>query len=128
MLTAAIATGVLSASASGIDLPSRSPTSRRSSSARLAGVDLPVLRRRVPGEDAGVPVARLDARRLQGDAAAGARGLLGVLSKVAAYGFLRVALPLFPDAAVHFQELLLLIALASILYGSVMAFSTTDAR
>ena len=52
----------------------------------------------------------------------------GVLSKVAAYGFLRVAFPLFPDAAVHFQELLLLVALASILYGSVLAFSTTDSR
>jgi NADH-quinone oxidoreductase subunit M len=52
----------------------------------------------------------------------------GVLSKVAAYGFLRVAFPLFPDAAVHFQELMLLIALASILYGSVLAFSTTNAR
>jgi len=52
----------------------------------------------------------------------------GVLSKVAAYGFLRIALPLFPDAAAHYQELLLLIALASILYGSVVAFTTTDAR
>jgi NADH-quinone oxidoreductase subunit M len=52
----------------------------------------------------------------------------GVLSKVAAYGFLRVMLPLFPDAAVEFQTLLLLIALASVLYGSVMAFTTTDTR
>jgi NADH-quinone oxidoreductase subunit M len=52
----------------------------------------------------------------------------GVLSKVAAYGFLRVVLPLFPDASVHFQMLLLLIALASILYGSVVAFTQTDAR
>ena len=52
----------------------------------------------------------------------------GILSKVAAYGFLRVALPLYPDASAHFQELMLLIALASILYGSVMAFSTTNAR
>lgn len=52
----------------------------------------------------------------------------GILSKVAAYGFLRVALPVFPDASEHFQELLLLIALASILYGSAMAFSTPDAR
>jgi NADH-quinone oxidoreductase subunit M len=52
----------------------------------------------------------------------------GVLSKVAAYGFLRVALPLFPDAAVHYQTLLLLIALASILYGSAMAFTTTESR
>jgi NADH-quinone oxidoreductase subunit M len=52
----------------------------------------------------------------------------GILSKVAAYGFLRIALPLYPDAAVHFQELLLLIALASILYGSVLAFTNPDAR
>jgi NADH-quinone oxidoreductase subunit M len=51
-----------------------------------------------------------------------------ILSKVAAYGFLRIALPLYPDAAVHFQELLLLIALASVLYGSVLAFTTTNAR
>jgi NADH-quinone oxidoreductase subunit M len=52
----------------------------------------------------------------------------GVLSKVAAYGFLRVALPLFPDGAQQFQTLLLLIALASILYGSAMAFTTTQTR
>ena len=52
----------------------------------------------------------------------------GVLSKVAAYGFLKVCLPLFPDAAENFQMLLLLIALASILYGSAMAFTTTEVR
>jgi NADH-quinone oxidoreductase subunit M len=52
----------------------------------------------------------------------------GVLAKVGAYGFLRIVLPLFPDAVVHFQELILLVALASILYGSVMAFTQTDVR
>jgi NADH-quinone oxidoreductase subunit M len=52
----------------------------------------------------------------------------GVLSKVAAYGFLRICLPLFPDATTDFQMLLLLIALASILYGSAMAFTTTETR
>jgi NADH-quinone oxidoreductase subunit M len=52
----------------------------------------------------------------------------GVLSKVAAYGFLRICLPFFPDASEHFQTLLLLIALASILYGSAMAFTTTELR
>ena len=51
-----------------------------------------------------------------------------VLSKVAAYGFLRVVLPIFPDATTHFQEVILLIALASILYGSAMAFTQTNAR
>ncbi len=52
----------------------------------------------------------------------------GVLSKVGAYGFLAIVLPLFPQAAAHFQVLMLLIALASIVYGSALAFSQTDAR
>ncbi len=52
----------------------------------------------------------------------------GVLSKVGAYGFLRVVLPIFPDATNHFQEVILLIAVVSVLYGSVMAFTQTSAR
>jgi NADH-quinone oxidoreductase subunit M len=51
-----------------------------------------------------------------------------VLSKVAAYGFLRVVIPIFPDAAAHFQDLMLVLALGSILYGSAMAFTTSEAR
>jgi NADH-quinone oxidoreductase subunit M len=52
----------------------------------------------------------------------------GVLSKVGAYGFLAIVLPLFPHAAAHFQTLMLVIALLSIIYGSLQAFSQTDAR
>ena len=52
----------------------------------------------------------------------------GVLSKVAAYGFIRICLPFFPHASQHYQTLLLLIALASVLYGSAMAFTTTSTR
>jgi NADH-quinone oxidoreductase subunit M len=52
----------------------------------------------------------------------------GVLSKVAAYGFLRIVLPLFPYASIHYQTLMLLIALASILWGTSLAFTTQDAR
>ncbi len=51
-----------------------------------------------------------------------------VLSKVGAYGFLRVSLPLFPDAVENYQEIVLLIALGSILYGSFMAFTQTNVR
>jgi NADH-quinone oxidoreductase subunit M len=51
-----------------------------------------------------------------------------VLSKVAAYGFLRIVLPVLPDATQDFQTLMLLIALASILYGSAQAFTQTNAR
>ena len=54
--------------------------------------------------------------------------LSGVLSKVGAYGFLRVALPVFPEATVTFQELVMVIAVASVLYGSVMAFTQTNVR
>jgi NADH-quinone oxidoreductase subunit M len=52
----------------------------------------------------------------------------GVLAKVGAYGFLRIVLPLFPAATIQFQEVVLAIALASILYGSVMAFTQTNVR
>jgi NADH-quinone oxidoreductase subunit M len=52
----------------------------------------------------------------------------GVVSKVAAYGFLRIALPVFPDAAADFQTLIYVLALASILYGSAQAFTQTNAR
>jgi NADH-quinone oxidoreductase subunit M len=52
----------------------------------------------------------------------------GVVSKVAAYGFLRIVLPLFPAAAHSFQIVLLILALLSILYGSIQAFTQTNAR
>ncbi len=53
----------------------------------------------------------------------------GVLSKVAAYGFLRIVLPLFPEASASWTgTLVFYLALASILYGSVMAFTTYEAR
>jgi NADH-quinone oxidoreductase subunit M len=49
-------------------------------------------------------------------------------SKVGAYGFLRVSLPVFPDASILFQEAILAIGVAGILYGSVMAFTQTSVR
>ena len=52
----------------------------------------------------------------------------GVLSKVAAYGFLRVAAPVLPDAMESFQTLILILALLSIIYGSAMAFTQTEIR
>jgi NADH-quinone oxidoreductase subunit M len=51
-----------------------------------------------------------------------------VLSKVAAYGFLRVVLPVFPEATDDFQLVMLLIGLVSILYGSAQAFTQTNTR
>jgi NADH-quinone oxidoreductase subunit M len=47
---------------------------------------------------------------------------------VGVYGFLRIALPLLPDAAARYQDLILGIAVVSILYGSVLAFSQDNLR
>jgi NADH-quinone oxidoreductase subunit M len=52
----------------------------------------------------------------------------GVVAKVASYGFLQIVLPLFPHAAHHFQLLMLIIALVSIMWGTAMAFTTGDSR
>jgi NADH-quinone oxidoreductase subunit M len=52
----------------------------------------------------------------------------GVVSKVAAYGFLRIVLPLFPYAAVHFQTLMLLICVVSIVWSTSVAFTTDRTR
>ena len=51
-----------------------------------------------------------------------------VLSKVGMYGFLRIVVPLLPQAAQHYQTLMIVIAVVSILYGSALAFSQDDAR
>ena len=54
--------------------------------------------------------------------------LSAVLSKVGMYGFLRIVLPLMPDASEHFRDLMLAIAVISILYGSVLALSQDHVR
>jgi NADH-quinone oxidoreductase subunit M len=54
--------------------------------------------------------------------------LSGVLSKVGVYGFLRIVLPILPQGAHHFQDLMIVIAVVSILYGSVLAFSEDNIR
>jgi NADH-quinone oxidoreductase subunit M len=54
--------------------------------------------------------------------------LSAVLSKVGVYAFLKIVLPLMPAAAHHFQTLLIVIAVFSILYGSILAFSQDEPR
>jgi NADH-quinone oxidoreductase subunit M len=51
-----------------------------------------------------------------------------VLSKVGAYGFLRTVLPILPDATVDYQEIMIILGIAAILYGSAMAFTQTNMR
>lgn len=52
----------------------------------------------------------------------------GVVAKVASYGFLQIVLPLFPHAAHHYQLLMMLICVGSIMWGTAMAFTTNDSR
>jgi NADH-quinone oxidoreductase subunit M len=54
--------------------------------------------------------------------------LSAVLSKVGVYGFLRIVLPVMPDGAEYWQELFIILAVFSILYGSVLAFSQDNIR
>jgi NADH-quinone oxidoreductase subunit M len=54
--------------------------------------------------------------------------LSGVLSKVGVYGFLRIVLPVMPEGAQYWQELFIILAVFSILYGSILAFSLDNIR
>jgi NADH-quinone oxidoreductase subunit M len=47
--------------------------------------------------------------------------MAGVLSKMGAYGFLRLALPLAPEGAAAFASLFMALAAVSIFYGAVLA-------
>jgi NADH-quinone oxidoreductase subunit M len=54
--------------------------------------------------------------------------LSAVLSKVGVYGFLRIVLPVMPEGSQHWQELFIIVAVFSILYGSILAFSQDNVR
>ncbi|MEV4420273.1 NADH-quinone oxidoreductase subunit M [Patulibacter sp. NPDC049589] len=52
----------------------------------------------------------------------------GVLSKVAIYGFLQIALPLLPQGTADLRWVVLILAVLSILYASSLALTTFNAR
>jgi NADH-quinone oxidoreductase subunit M len=54
--------------------------------------------------------------------------LAAVLLKMGAYGFLRFALPLFPDAVMKFLPYLAVLSLIGIIYGGLMALIQKDAK
>jgi NADH-quinone oxidoreductase subunit M len=59
---------------------------------------------------------------------AGSVVLAGVLLKMGTYGFLRFALPLFPDAAVQFTPWMMGLAVTGIVYGSLVAMVQEDIK
>jgi len=59
---------------------------------------------------------------------AGSVILAGVLLKLGTYGFLRFAIPIFPDAAVRFQPVLITLAVIGILYGALVSMAQEDIK
>jgi NADH-quinone oxidoreductase subunit M len=51
-----------------------------------------------------------------------------VLLKIGTYGFLRFAIPMFPNAARHFAPLLLTVAVIGIIYGAIVATMQPDLK
>jgi NADH-quinone oxidoreductase subunit M len=54
--------------------------------------------------------------------------LSGVISKAAAYGFLRIALPSFPGSVTDWRVPILALAAIGLVYGSLLAFRAPDVR
>ena len=59
---------------------------------------------------------------------AGSVDLAGILLKTAAYGLLRFALPLFPNASAEFAPIAMALGLVGIFYGAFLAFAQTDIK
>lgn len=54
--------------------------------------------------------------------------LSAVVAKLGAYGFIRIVLPMLPNAVSEHQTMFLVLSLVSIVYGSVMAFTQSNVR
>ncbi|SFQ64357.1 NADH-quinone oxidoreductase subunit M [Amycolatopsis arida] len=54
--------------------------------------------------------------------------LVGVLDKVGTFGFLRYCLPMFPDASAELASLVLVLAVAGVIYGSILAAGQRDLK
>jgi NADH-quinone oxidoreductase subunit M len=59
---------------------------------------------------------------------AGSVVLAGLLLKTGAYGMLRFALPLFPNASVLIAPWAMVLGVVGIIYGAVLAFAQTDLK
>jgi len=54
--------------------------------------------------------------------------LSGVIAKAGTYGFLRIAITKFPEPTAYFRNTLLAFGVATLLYGSILAFRSRDVR
>jgi NADH-quinone oxidoreductase subunit M len=54
--------------------------------------------------------------------------LAGILLKLGSYGFIRISLPILPDAAQQWSGFIAALAAISIVYGAAVAFAQTDMK
>lgn len=59
---------------------------------------------------------------------AGSVDLAGILLKTAAYGMLRFAVPIFPEASAHFAPVAMVLGLVGIYYGAILALAQQDIK
>jgi NADH-quinone oxidoreductase subunit M len=59
---------------------------------------------------------------------AGSVILAGVLLKMGTYGFIRICLPLFPEATIQFVPLISILAIIGIIYGALVAMVQRDVK
>lgn len=59
---------------------------------------------------------------------AGSVDLAGILLKTAAYGMMRFAIPIFPEASAHFAPIAMVIGLIGIYYGAILAMGQRDMK
>ncbi|HVL98245.1 MAG TPA: NADH-quinone oxidoreductase subunit M [Egibacteraceae bacterium] len=54
--------------------------------------------------------------------------LAGILLKMGTYGFVRIALPILPEAAVEFAPIIAVLAVIAIIYGALCCLAQTDLK
>tara|TARA_B100000035_G_scaffold221339_1_gene190064 strand:+ start:1005 stop:2618 length:1614 start_codon:yes stop_codon:yes gene_type:complete len=59
---------------------------------------------------------------------AGSMLLAGVMLKMGAYGFLRIAVTIFPESTVVFTPLLIVLGMASLVYGAIVCMGQTNLK
>lgn len=106
-----------------VDLAAADPLAGRAAYAGLVllaiGVGLAVKTPTVPFHT-WLPLAHTEAP------AAGSAILAGVLLKMGTYGFLRIAMPILPDAWRRYATVLVVIGVVSVLYGALVALAQSD--
>ncbi len=69
-----------------------------------------------------LPVAHVEAPT------AGSVILAAILLKMGAYGFLRLSLPLFPEASAYYAPFVMIVSSIAVIYASVVAFAQSDVK